>query len=265
VAGIPGLERSESGGSGSLPWQGAYPEPHPIPQSPFDNLLDPDLRWQDCNLADPGSIEHANLWAERFAGTVDISPAHREHFLVGRYCAAMALARLGTALPGGLIRRSPGGQPGWPAGCTGSITHTDGYVAAVAGYTRDFAGIGIDSERLRDGSTADEIAPLVLDPEEAKLGEKAGLSRVERTFLAFSAKESLYKCLHPAVGRFFGFEAARLLEVNLAAGTTLFELREDLTSRLPAGLRIEGRFRFDQDRVHTAVLLRQSAPYLTAP
>src|SRR5260370_20887260 len=46
-----------------------------------------------------------------------------------RTCARRALARLGIAETA--IRRGAKGEPLWPAGVVGSITHTTGYFAAA--------------------------------------------------------------------------------------------------------------------------------------
>ena len=61
-----------------------------------------------------------------------------------RTCARRALAGLGiaeTAIP-----RGPKGQPIWPTGVVGSITHTTGYVAAAVAHAAKVRSIGVDAE-----------------------------------------------------------------------------------------------------------------------
>jgi 4'-phosphopantetheinyl transferase EntD len=71
-------------------------------------------------------------------------PRRRAEFAAGRLCARAALARLGV--PAAPILPGPAGQPRWPAGVTGSITHCAGYRACAVARTTDVAAIGIDAE-----------------------------------------------------------------------------------------------------------------------
>lgn len=68
----------------------------------------------------------------------------RREFTTSRACARAALMQLGwrpRAIPAG-----PRGDPHWPVGIVGSITHCDGYRAAAVGRVTDFVAIGIDAE-----------------------------------------------------------------------------------------------------------------------
>src|SRR5580692_6347409 len=67
-----------------------------------------------------------------------------QEFAAGRVCARAALAQLGyaaVALPMGEDR-----APQWPAGATGSITHTNGFCAAVVAATAQIRALGLDAE-----------------------------------------------------------------------------------------------------------------------
>jgi len=71
-------------------------------------------------------------------------PRRRAEFTVGRRCAREALAGLG--LPVAPVLAGRAGEPLWPAGVTGSITHCPGYRACAVARAADVAGIGIDAE-----------------------------------------------------------------------------------------------------------------------
>jgi len=71
--------------------------------------------------------------------------------------------------------------------------------------------------------------------------------------LIFSAKESLFKALYPHVGNYFGFEAAKLLELHLEAGVLIFELRSSLSSQIISGSRFSVYFCFNEGTVMTSV------------
>lgn len=130
----------------------------------------------------------------------------RREFTTARSCAREALARLGeqpAAIPTG-----PRGEPLWPAGIVGSITHCDGYRACAVARTADLATLGVDAEPnqpLPDGLLAD-----IALPEERELlrdlARRAPGTHWDR--LLFSAKESIYKAWFPLAQRWLGFEDA---------------------------------------------------------
>lgn len=132
----------------------------------------------------------------------------RQEFATARWCARRAMALLGR--PPVAILPGPRGEPQWPAGLVGSITHCLGYRAAVLAESDVLTTVGIDAEPdepLPDGvletvSLTDERARVA-----ALLRDHPGV-RWDR--LLFSAKESVYKAWYPLTGRWLGFEDARL-------------------------------------------------------
>jgi 4'-phosphopantetheinyl transferase EntD len=138
----------------------------------------------------------------------------RRELAGGRECAHRALATLGVE-PGPILA-GPKGEPLWPAGTVGAITHTGGYRAAVVARAEDLAALAIDAE---------ENAPLpaAVLSDVARPEERARLAELARTEpgvhwdrLLFSAKESVYKAWFPLTGRWLGFEDASL-ELDPAA------------------------------------------------
>lgn len=110
----------------------------------------------------------------------------RRDFALGRACARAALAGLGAGEA--VIARSDHGAPVWPPGIAGSITHTDGYAAALAG--RNFAGIGIDAERA--GAVGRDLWPRLFSSAEQEQLASHSEPLLAAT-LIFSAKEASYK------------------------------------------------------------------------
>jgi 4'-phosphopantetheinyl transferase EntD len=125
--------------------------------------------------------------AAHIAGAGDV---RRRDFALGRFCARAALARLGYA--NAVIARQQNGAPVWPAGIVGSITHTKGYAAAMAGNAHDFLGVGIDAERI-GGVTEDLFPRLFTVRERAALAALDGDARHQAATVFFSAKESFFK------------------------------------------------------------------------
>jgi len=136
----------------------------------------------------------------------------RREFTTGRVCARRALGRLGVEpaplLPG------PKREPLWPAGVVGSITHCDGYRAAVVAWARHLASIGIDAEP--NGPTPDGVLERISLPSErdwlaAAAARDPGVSWDR---LLFCAKESVYKAWFPLAGAWLGFEDAEVTLTN---------------------------------------------------
>ena len=114
-------------------------------------------------------------------------------------CARAALAELGHG--DAVIAKGDDGAPVWPSGIVGSITHTNGYAAALVGENRHFAGLGIDAERA-GGVTPDLWPRLFTAAEQETL--RAQIDPLGSATLFFSAKEASYKALALKTPWYFG-------------------------------------------------------------
>jgi 4'-phosphopantetheinyl transferase EntD len=130
----------------------------------------------------------------------------RREYTTARACARAAFGRLG--LPIVAVTSGERGEPQWPAGVVGSITHCEGYRACAIARSREIVTIGIDAEPnapLRDG-----LLPMIARAEELRWLDD--LRRVEPAVhwdrLLFSAKESVYKAWFPLARRWLDFEDA---------------------------------------------------------
>ncbi len=130
----------------------------------------------------------------------------RREFITARACAREALAQLG--LPPSPIPSGPRGEPRWPEGIVGSITHCAGYRACAVARAGDLASIGIDAEL--DQPLPEGVLGDIALAEERRLLQ--GLHReapsVHWDRLLFSIKESVYKAWFPLAQRWLGFEEA---------------------------------------------------------
>ncbi len=184
-------------------------------------------------------------------------PRRRAEFAAGRHAAELALAELGCHAT---VLRAANGAPLWPAGFVGSISHGGALaVAAVAGIATH-RSLGIDVEDCVNAETRAELAARVLSPaERALLAGALPLASEEARFsLGFSAKESLYKCLHPLSGAFFEFADARITRANLAgdgSGELELTLQRSLPGGFAPGYTASGPFALDAARVATAILV----------
>ena len=68
----------------------------------------------------------------------------RNEFITVRHCARIALGELGV--PAAPILKGDKGEPCWPDGIVGSLTHCTGYRGEVVGRTGAVRSVGIDAE-----------------------------------------------------------------------------------------------------------------------
>src|SRR5262249_34668437 len=111
----------------------------------------------------------------------------RVYYALGRAAARDALRDLRVAP--GAVPRGGAGEPIWPSGLVGAITHSGDLAMAIVGWRRDYVGLGVDLEQLSPGLSV-EAARLVWTAEEER--RLAGGPDIWRTML-FSAKESVFK------------------------------------------------------------------------
>ncbi|MFI5806932.1 4'-phosphopantetheinyl transferase [Streptomyces sp. NPDC051561] len=124
------------------------------------------------------------------------TPGRRREFTAGRVTARRALVRAG--LPADPIPAGELGEPRWPTGVLGSITHCTGYRGAVVARTGDVPVLGIDAEPdlpLPPGV----LEAITLPAELARLRalDRSAPGRAPWGRLLFSAKESAYKAWFP--------------------------------------------------------------------
>jgi 4'-phosphopantetheinyl transferase EntD len=124
-----------------------------------------------------------------------LHPPRRAEFLLGRLAARRAQARLG-ATPGPVLRAAR--APRFPPGLVGSISHSGGLGVALAAWSAQVLCLGIDVEL---GWLPLGAARHVCRPAETSWLNQAAAAAAQRRRLTrlFSAKEALYKALHPLV------------------------------------------------------------------
>jgi 4'-phosphopantetheinyl transferase EntD len=195
----------------------------------------------------------AVLFTEEEAALGRAVDKRRREFTTARDCARRALAGLG--LPPLPIPSGARGEPRWPAGIVGSITHCHGYRACAVARAAELVTIGIDAEPnepLPDGV----LATIARAEELPQLGELACIApEVHWDRLLFSAKESVYKAWFPLAGRRLGFEDA-VLAIDPRRFT--FSARLLVPGPSPAGelsTRLSGRWLVRDGLVLTAIAL----------
>jgi 4'-phosphopantetheinyl transferase EntD len=176
------------------------------------------------------------------------------YFSAGRACARLALKELG--IEGFSLLSAKDRQPLWPAGITGSITHTDGYTAAVVIRQGSVRSIGVDSEAI--GAVHEGLWPRICTPAELEnLRSFAGTGRGERAALIFAAKEAFYKSQFPLTAEWIGFQDVAIeLEEEPGRGG-VFVVAPQRALRLPrqGEQGLSGRFRRHGEFVTAGIVL----------
>jgi 4'-phosphopantetheinyl transferase EntD len=208
-----------------------------------------------AELRTPGDLELLDS-SERAAVAGAVETRARE-FAAGRLCARRALAELGLERP---VRAAPDRQPIWPEGVVGSITHTQGYAAAVVAPRPVLAALGLDTERA--GRVKPELWPKICVDEEIAWLES--LDREEQAVgatLIFAAKEAFYKCQYPSTRQWLNFGDVRVAvgeggEVGSLCVVPLrpiaFLARDGLAAHAAA---LCGRFRRHQDLISAGLFV----------
>jgi 4'-phosphopantetheinyl transferase EntD len=208
---------------------------------------------------DPQDAED-ELFPEELAAIRDAVAKRRREFASGRVCARRALGRLGIAPRA--IPRGASGEPVWPGGVVGSITHCAGYRACAVARSCEIAAVGIDAGR--NAALPDGVWERVAFGAERQRGRQVAGVCVDA--LLFSAKESVYKAWFPLAGRWLGFEQA-VVTIELHEGASEGALSVELLTEGPLldGVplsRLTGRWRCEGELLLTAVVVTRAPPSL---
>lgn len=177
--------------------------------------------------------------------------SRQEDYSAGRHCARLGLQVLGERMVP--ILTGAGGEPIWPQGVVGSITHCHGYRAAAVTRCRDYASIGIDAELINPMYPS--VQRLVAVP--AELSAAAVVSGEAAGITLFSVKEAIFKSLFALSRPTLDFrdicvvlEDARRFSavINLGGAKRCY---------------LSGRHLRLRNLVFAAIVIRQSAPAIT--
>jgi 4'-phosphopantetheinyl transferase EntD len=205
--------------------------------------------------------------AERYSDAVDLVPLpeeepliarsvakRRNEFITVRQCAREALGQLGIGpVP---ILKGGKGEPCWPDGIVGSLTHCEGFRGAVVARAGEVRSVGIDAEPhgvLPKGV----LGAVALPAEQSAIGTLEGDLHWDR--ILFCAKEATYKAWFPLTHRWLGFEDAHItfeLDSSGSSGTFLSRILIDPAAESgPPLTELPGRFTVSNGLVLTAISL----------
>lgn len=165
-------------------------------------------------------------------------------YFAGRYCAIQTLNKMGIQL--NHIDRGERGDPLWPDGVYGSISHCSNRAVAVAGPIQtelNQLGVGIDIEDEVNEIVIENVRNDTVNPNEVELIFSDPAQVGARFTLMFSIKESFFKAAYLNVGAYFGFDAISLFDIDFATHQIAFKINKTLSPELTAGSVHKGQFK----------------------
>jgi 4'-phosphopantetheinyl transferase EntD len=201
-----------------------------------------------------GSASSEYLRQDEIRSISHCSDIRINDFSAGRVCARRALKELG--IEGFSLLSARDRQPVWPAGITGSITHTEGYSAAVVIRQGRVRSIGVDAEAV--GAVHEGLWPRICTAAELEsLRSFARPERDVRAALIFTAKEAFYKSQFPLAAEWIGFGDVAIELEQDTGGDGVFVVAPQRALRLPhqAAQRLSGRFRRHGEFVTAGIAL----------
>jgi len=219
-----------------------------MPDAPNIQQLFPDCVFTECCRIED---KHYELYREEATAIKKVVTGRRNEFGAGRMCARRALESLG--IQECVLTSKSDGSTAWPPGIVGAISHSDSWCGAAVARQSDYSGVGFDIETA-DRVTRRVAKRVLTDSEMNWVGSQAGDESGKWFTLIFSAKESIYKCLPPLVGKGARFRDAEIIP---HADGFSFEVRlmDKIASRIPSFSSLRGRYLLYGGEVFTGIVL----------
>ena len=181
-----------------------------------------------------------------------LSKKRKIHVIAGRSCAHLSIKKLFPEKDSPILRGYLG-EPLWPDGIVGSISHTENCFAAAVASKDNYINIGIDVERY--SSVFENIRPtLIADQNEIDKLIRF-MDQAHALWHLFSLKESFIKCFSPFLKMKLGFNACKITSYSQNGSFTIVSEKDDDvcdTMELKASV-----FYPESDMVLTLVTLRR--------
>lgn len=222
----------------------------------FNDWFDKDLSIYHCvfereAFSDALFERHNMLMPDRLLKSV---LKRRAEYFAGRYCAIRALQQVGVETV--FIDTGQNREPIWPTPFIGSISHSSNHAVALIEHRSQYLGIGIDIEDEVSAKTMSNVESQIVNEQEVSIISQDIHQKAILFTLAFSVKEAFFKAAYSTVGRYFGFDAVSIVDINFDKGTVSFKLNETLDDKLRQGMLVQGLFKIlPNKQVVTCVIL----------
>jgi 4'-phosphopantetheinyl transferase EntD len=196
--------------------------------------------------------DRPTLYPDEAALVASAGHQRRREFAAGRVCAHAALRTLGR--DGEPIGRGRRGEPLWPAGVVGSISHAGGLAAAAAALVGDAWAVGLDIESLDPPLSPPDERFVLAGAAASTLGGDDHPLAPYRAKIAFSAKETVFKCVYPHTEWMLEFGDVDL-SLDLDNGAFVATLDSRFCAAPLTSVVLAGRFAVSQTHIFTALWL----------
>lgn len=191
---------------------------------------------------DPACFDEALFTTLRLPAPLHLNNAvrkRRAEYLASRALVRHALCRLG----GGpwILANDADRAPVWPAGISGSLSHSPQKIALLLAKTESGKLLGIDCEQVIRADTAEAIQENIITLQEKRVLMQSGLPFPEALTVAFSLKESLYKALYPRLKKYMSFNQSEIVFCSPMARKVLLRLTTSHNDDFPQGREFCGR------------------------
>ena len=177
----------------------------------------------------------------------------KREFRAGRHAAHALFNQLGIHHPD--LLKATQREPAWPNGWVGSISHTQGICVVALASTQHALSVGQDVEQAT--ALNPDLRELICRPEElaqvSRLRAEHGAAPAYEK-LIFSAKESVHKTYFPLNHHTLDFLDARI-DLDWGKQTFVASILNPEPQPKVRILQLEGKFRFHQDWIFTAIVL----------
>ena len=210
--------------------------------------------FSDCVVTECCRLEEKEyeLYPEERVAIQNAVDKRQQEFGAGRLCARKAIARLG--IEDSPLPKGPDGPPVWPAGIVGVISHSNVWCGAAVARQEDICGIGLDIETINRVSM--QIAKKVLTSLEMEWVNFGDEEAQKRLALLFSAKETIFKCVTPVYGKWFGFYDMVITHVTEEQSFEV-KLNDKISAEVPNCSTLIGRYLIHEGDVFTGMVLCQ--------
>lgn len=203
---------------------------------------------------DPTRLDEGDYLAAGVPPVRGVAKRQAEH-LAGRLCAREALYRVTGVASVPAVGEDR--APQWPAQVSGSITHGQGWAAAIVAPSLQWRGLGLDVEQILPSDRAERLVGEILTPGElTRIAELSPEQRAWWISLTFSLKESLFKALYPLVLTRFYFQDAELLDLDAEQGSARLRLLIDLSEEWQAETELAGMYAELDNQVLSLVAIK---------
>ncbi|MBU1076483.1 MAG: 4'-phosphopantetheinyl transferase superfamily protein [Spirochaetes bacterium] len=192
-----------------------------------------------------------SLHREERKGITKAVLKRQQDFATGRWCARETIKKMGLKISPLLMGKE--GEPLWPRGICGSISHSDGAYCSAGAFLKHHSSLGIDIEE-KNRRINDNAAKFILNEDEIEWIRRKGKKKDEYITLIFCAKESVFKLFYPLIKRRFFFSSVSVFPPSIN-GYFSYIIKKDLSRIFSAGKIFNGYYFIDQNWVFTLCYL----------